>query len=168
MTMKSILNVFSLGVVIFLGGCGFYTFSGSTLPPYLETVDVPLFVNQSLQPGVAEDVTTEVISLVRRTNLLDNVLERGDATLTGTVVNYVNEPYTYNTPGARQVDVEQYAVKITVEVIFLDNKQNEPLYEGAIVGEGIYDFDTETEETGRRKAIQDIAEQIMQNSVQSW
>lgn len=166
--MKSVYNVLIFSLLVSVTGCGFYTFTGSTLPAYLETVDIPLFVNESLQPGVAEDLTENVTTRVRQSNLLDLVVERGDATLTGRVVGYTNQPYTYDTPEARQVNVQQYAVRITVNVVFLDNKKNRPLYEGAIVGEGIYDFETETEETGKERALEDIAEQILQNSVQSW
>ncbi|MBD3345668.1 MAG: hypothetical protein GF401_11460 [Chitinivibrionales bacterium] len=157
-----------LAVLILVAGCGVYTFSGSSLPAYLKTVDIPLFVNNSLQPGVAEEITEGLTREVLSSNLLRIVSSQGDATINGRVVSYANQPHTYGSRGAREVDISEYAVKIAVEVEFVDNKKNKPIYKGTIVGEGIYNFDSETEDIGRSKAIDHAVEQIIQNSVQGW
>ncbi len=149
-------------------GCGVYTFSGSTLPGHLKTVDIPLFLNQSLQPGVAEELTAELNKKVQESNLLKPVSQNSDATFNGKVLSYKNHPYTYGTESLREVDVSSYSVTISVEVEFYDNKKDKVLYKGIITEEGIYDFNTETEEDGKRKAIDKIIDRIMQNSVQSW
>lgn len=151
-----------------LCGCGIYTFSGSSLPGYLKTADVPLFVNESLRAGVAEEVTQEVNTRVGSSGLLRVVASGGDATISGRVLSYANQPYTYDTKAPRQADVSEYAVRIAAEVVFSDNKKGKPIYKGTIVGEGIYDFKTETEDIGRAKAVKDLSEQIVQNSVQGW
>jgi hypothetical protein len=164
--MKRLLTV--LGLLSLLSGCGVYTFSGSTLPGHLNSLDIPLFDNRSLEPSVAELITEAVAREVETTNLLRIVVNDGDATLTGTVTSYSNHPYTYGVEGFRDVDVSEYAVKIRVSVQFFDNITNESLYKGTVYGEGIYDFNEENEETGRQRAIDDIVEQIIQNSVQSW
>jgi len=145
-----------------------YTFSGSTLPGHLKTVDIPLFGNQSLRPDVAEQLTTRLNQQILSSNLLRIVAANGDATISGRVVSYTHHPYTYGTQGFRDVTVTHYAVNISVEVEFMDNKKKEPLYKGVVSGEGIYDLTTENEETGARRALDKIIEQILQNSVQSW
>jgi hypothetical protein len=109
-------------------------------------------------------VTREVVS----TNLLNVVNGTGDATITGMVTGYTNHPRTYGTTAYREVTVSEYQVRITVNVVFMDNRKDKPLYEGTITGEGVYDFNTATEETGRELAVEDIVRQIVQNSVQSW
>jgi hypothetical protein len=149
-------------------GCGWYTFTGSTLPAHLKTVDVPLFANQSLMPGVAEEVTDALTKRIVSMNLLRITSGRGDASIRGTVVDYSNTPRTYGTSGARQVTVSEYVVHITVDVEFSDNKSNSPLYKGKITGEGIYDFSTQNEAIGRTNAEKDVVDQILQHSVQSW
>lgn len=149
-------------------GCGVYTFSGSTLPSHLKTVDIPLFTNQSLQPGVAEDITAKLNSKVQEDNLLKPVSQNSDATITGKVLSYDNRPYTYGSKSVRNVDVSSYSVKISVEVEFLDNKKDKTIYKGVIAEEGIYDFEGETEEVGKKRAVEKIIDKIMQNSVQSW
>jgi hypothetical protein len=155
--------------VLFLWcSCGFYTFSGSTLPAHLKTVDIPLFANQSLMPGVAEELTDALTKRIVSMNLLRISSGRGDATIRGKVVDYSNLPRTYGTSGVRQVTVSEYVVHITVEVEFADNKGNSALYKGNITGEGIYDFAKQNETLGRANAEKDVVDQILQHSVQSW
>ena len=160
---RSVVMLTVLGCV----GCGVYTFSGSTLPGHMKTVDIPLFVNRSMQPDVAERLTEEVTRQVLSTNLLRIVSQEGDATIEGTIIEYVNHPYTYDTRSTG-VSIDRYAVRIAVDVQFMDNKKSDPIYRGQIRGEGIYNFQSETEQIGRDRAIKQIAEQILQNSVQSW
>jgi len=149
-------------------GCGIYTFSGSTLPSHLKTVDVPLFENRSMEPDIADEISRELNRQILADNLLRIVSQEGDATISGSVVSYQHEPYTYGASSTRQVDVEQYIVKITAQVKFSDNVKNAALFDGSIVGEGIYDFQKETEDAGREKALKDIVRRILQSSLQSW
>ncbi len=148
--------------------CGVYTFSGSSLPGHLKTVDIPLFVNESQEPEIAEALTDRINREVLSTDLLRIVSSSGDATINGTVVRYSHEPHTFGRAGVREVDVSEYIVKVTVDILFKDNKKDKAIYEGRIVGEGIYDFADEEEEAGKRRALDHAADQIIQNSVQSW
>ncbi len=149
-------------------GCGVYTFKGSTLPNHLKTVDIPLFVNESLQPGVAEYITEELQKHIQDNNILETVPDEGDATINGKVLSYRNHPYTYGSESARNVAVESYSVTISIEVEFLDNQKDKVLYKGIVTQDGVYDFGGETEEDGKKRAIKKITDQIIQNSVQSW
>lgn len=150
-------------------GCGIYTFSGSTLPGHLKTVNIPLFINESLQPDIAEKLTNEVTQKIQQNNLLKPVPKSSDASILGRVIRYDNRPYTYGSTEIREVDINSYAVVITIEVEFLDNKKDKELYpKMTITEEGVYDFKTETEERGQKIAIEKIVNQIMQNSMQSW
>ncbi|MBD3242831.1 MAG: hypothetical protein GF331_19725 [Chitinivibrionales bacterium] len=151
-----------------LAGCGIYTFSGSTLPSYMKTVDVPLFANQTLEPGLAESITEAVGRQVLSNNALDKVNSSGDATITGAVRGYTNQEYQYDIEGERDVNVTQYMVRLVVYVEFIDNHKNEALYKGTVEGQGIYDFGTEQEEDGRQRAIEEVVRLIFEKSVQSW
>ena len=164
MIKQSVLFLFYISFV----GCGVYTFSGSTLPSHLKTVDIPLFTNQSLQPGVAEDITAKLNSKVLEDNLLKPVSQNSDATIIGKVLSYDNRPYTYGSKSVRNVDVTSYSVKISVDIEFLDNKKDKTIYKGVITEEGVYDFEKEIEDVGKERAVEKIIDKIMQNSVQSW
>jgi hypothetical protein len=148
-------------------GC-VYTFNGSSLPSNLKTVDIPLFSNKSLQPNVADEITQELGSQVVSSNLLTIVQRNGDASLSGTVSSYESKPFTYSTTEARQVDVDQYKVIITADVEFVDNKKNNELYKGSVTGEGVFNFKTESEDIGRKRAENDLVKRIIEKSVQSW
>lgn len=163
--MKKLLVLLSF---LFLNGCGIYTFSGSTLPSHLKTIDIPLFVNNSDKPGVAESLTEMLNNRVRSDKLLKPVSSGSDATISGRVTYYRDQPYDYTSEGLRSVDVESYEVKISVEIEFVDNVKDDIIYKGTITENGIYDFKNETEDIGRERAIQKIIDQVMQNSIQSW
>ena len=119
-------------------------------------------------PGIAEDLTDQLSKQIVTMNLLRIVSSHGDATITGRVTDYSNTPRSYGTSGVRQVNVAEYVVHITAAVEFMDNSKNEPLYKGEIKGEGIYNFQTQTEANGKAAAEKDIVDQILQHSVQSW
>lgn len=164
--MNRVMLIFS--TVLILCQCGVYTFSGSTLPSHLKTVEIPLFINNSLQPGIAESITDLLNQRVQSSNLLKPVAEHSDATIKGKVLSYDNHPYTYGSETRREVNVSSYVVTISIEVEFYDNKKDKALYKGIITQDGIYNFPGETEQDGRKRAIEKILDQIMQNSVQSW
>jgi hypothetical protein len=165
--MKQCLSLFNLIVLVSIAGC-IYSFSGSTLPSHLKTVEIPLFSNHSLEPNVADEVTQELSKELLGNNLLKVVQKNGDAEISGNVTSYVNSPYTYGASETRQVNVTQYVVRITTDVEFMDKKKDEAIYKGPVTGEGIYDLQKENEQTGKAKAIKELVQRIMQNSVQGW
>lgn len=163
--MKTLIALIVFGLVY---GCGFYTFKATSLPPHLKSVDIPLLVNQSMEPDVADEITRELNRQILIDNLLRIVTTEGDATIRGTVTSYVHEPYAYGASSTRQVDVKLYVVKIVADVEFYDNVKDAPIFKEAVTGQGIYDFDKQTEDDGRKKAVLDIVQRIIQNSMQGW
>jgi hypothetical protein len=151
---------------LFFASCNVYTFSGSTLPGHIKTVEIPVFANKTLEPGIDDDVTTELSSEVLKSQLRPANSD-ADATISGAVTRYVNRPHTFGAGGA-EVSVEQYIVQVSAEVEFFDNRKDESIYKGTVSGEGIYLFESEDEAIGREKAVKNLVEKIMQNSVQMW
>lgn len=166
---KTYGNVFIYLISLVVIRCGIYTFSGSTLPSHLKTVDIPLFTNKSLQSGIAEEITDQLTKRIQSDNLLKPVSQSSDVTIIGSVLSYKNHPYTYGSEGIRDVEVTNYSVTLAVEIEFLDNKKDKVLYaKKTYTEDGIYDFRTETVQIGQQRAIEKIINQILQNSVQSW
>jgi hypothetical protein len=152
-----------MSVIVF--GC-VYTFSGSTLPSNVKTVEIPLFEYKSLVQGVAERIT-EVLSQKVSHEKLTLVSKNADCYIAGIVAAYRNSAQDYS--GDRNsLTIKNYSVEIAVDIIFYDNKNAKEIYKGRIVSIGNYDFANETEEDGRARAIEDITEKILQNSVKSW
>ncbi len=167
--MKHIKNSLKTCVLLssfVLFSCGFYSFSGSSIPAHLKTIEVPLFANDALVQGVAEDITDAVTSAMQREKLRI-VPREGNAIITGTVATYNNHAYDYS--GDREnLNMKSYVVDITAQIQFRDLVDEVDLYNGALTGQGVYDFDTENEEIGRKRAVDDLVEKIMINSLQGW
>jgi hypothetical protein len=163
MKFPVVLSAFPL----FFSGC-IYTFSGSSLPSHLKTVEITLFANQSLEPNGADEITLALNNEVVSGNLLKVVQRDGDAVISGAVTSYSNTPYTYGAADTRQVSVQQYVVRINVQVEFLDKKKDETIFRGTVTGEGIYDLQSHVEQDGKQAAIKELVQRIMQNSVQGW
>ena len=153
-------------IPLLFASCKVYTFSGSTLPGHIKTVMIPVFVNKTLEPGIDDDITTELSKEVLKSQLRPANSD-ADATISGAVTRYVNRPHTFGAGGA-EVSVEQYIVQVSAEVEFFDNRKDESIYKGTVSGEGIYLFESEDEAVGREKAVKNLVEKIMQNSVQMW
>lgn len=158
----------ALALSWFCAGCGVYSFSASTLPGYMKTVEVPLFANQTLEAGVAEQLTTELSTQVLGSGILRPVPRAGDATISGVVTSYSHREYQYDIKRAREVTVNQFIVTITASIEFTDNHKNESVYRGVLTGKGIYTSTTEQERDGRTRALQDLVRQVLENSVRSW
>lgn len=143
-----------------------YTFSGSTLPSNLKTIEIPLFENNALVQGTAEQ-TTEVLSQKITREKLTLVARNGDAIIRGNIVSYRNTATDF--VGNRDnLDIKMYSVEIVADILFFDNKNGKEIYRGRIVSVGNYDFSNESEEDGRSRAIDDLTEKILQNSIKSW
>jgi hypothetical protein len=166
--MKKFYPFFLVSVLAIFWGCGIYSFSNSALPSHLKTIDIPLFANNSLEPNIADEITQELSRQVTNKGQLKIANGKGDASISGSITYYENVPYSYGATSAREVNVDQYIVKITAEVEFLDNVKDSELYKGTVSGEGIYDSRTEEERVGKEKAVKDIVARILEKSIQSW
>jgi hypothetical protein len=164
--MKKIATAICATSLMLLAACSIYSFSGSTLPQHIKTVEIPIFANGTLEPGIEDDVTTELSRELLKSQLRPANRD-ADATISGSVTRYVNRPHTFGAGGA-EVQVEQYIVQVAAEVEFFDNVKNQSIYKGTVSGEGVYIFTSEDEAVGRAKAVKDLVEKILQNSVQMW
>jgi len=155
----------SVAAFIFVG-CSIYSFSGSTLPGHIKTVEIPVFANSSLEPGIDDEITAELSKEILKSQLRP-ANQNADATISGAVTKYANSPHTFG-GGGDLVNVEFYIVRISADVEFFDNRRGQSIYKGNVSGEGTYDFQTENEQYGRSKAVKNLVEKIIQNSVQMW
>jgi len=156
---------FFTSILVFVG-CSIYSFSGSTLPGHIKTVEIPVFANSSLEPGIDDEITAELSREILKSQLRP-ANQNGDATISGTVTRYANRPHTFGA-GGDLVNVELYIVQISADVEFFDNRRGQSIFKGSVSGEGTYDFQAENEQDGRSKAVKNLVEKIIQNSVQMW
>ena len=149
----------------FFSGCGIYSISGSSLGG-VKTIAVPLFDNQTDQYGIREDLTTNIANRFVQDNTLKVVNEKiADSILRGTITKYTREAYTYD----ENENVKEYIVRIWVNASFEEKKNNKVIWkEDNVQGWGIYSAQDETEDIGRQRALDKLAEDIVNKTVKGW
>lgn len=153
-------------IISILGGCA-YSFS-SGLPSHIKTVAVPLFANETSEFGVAEEITEKLVAALVRDGTLRVVADEGDASsvILGIVRSYAEEPYSYS----REENVDQYIIRIAVEVRFQDRVKDEVLWESQrLFGSATYgNTNPDQRGEGLETAIQQVVEEVLNGIVAGW
>lgn len=155
-----------------LSGCGLYSFSGNTLPSHIKTVAIPIFQNDSQDPGVGNEVTEAITQRFLNDNRLKVVGEkRADAILDGKVTSYENKVYNY-TAGQTPQD---YIVVIRVEATMRDASRNKEIWkDDQLTVSAVYSVQGGStqpltdEGSARQKAIKDLAEDVLAKTFEQW
>jgi hypothetical protein len=144
---------------------GCYSFSGSTLPSHLRTIQIHPVENRTLEPALPDRITRGLQEGFRSRSNLRQVNANGNAELYGTVLQYSHTPQS--TAGS---NVTTWRVDILFRAVFVDNVRGDTLYSDAqIPGYGFYTPDKgETEETGRARAVENLVTIILDNTVLAW
>jgi len=149
----------------FCVNCGVYSFSGSALSG-VRTVGVPLFENQTTEYDLQEKLTEKVTNSFVEDNTLKVVSARGaDAVLVGVITRYDRKSHTFDGAG----NTKEYISYVYVSVKFEKRKERETIWEDEnMQGWGIYDAIEETEEEGKERALDKLAEDIVDQTVKGW
>jgi hypothetical protein len=110
-----------------MSGCGYSLAGrGSFLPPYIKTIGVPLFTNNTPVFNIEQRVTDRVRSeLIGRGRYKVETGRTGvDAVLIGEIVSVVGAPAAFNP----QQQATRYAVTMVVRVEFRDLKTDKILW----------------------------------------
>jgi outer membrane lipopolysaccharide assembly protein LptE/RlpB len=96
--------------------CG-YSLSGraSTLPPEVQTIGIPMFVNQTDRPELDQRITEHIIDqfVIRGRVRIVPGEEGAQAVLTGTIFSYTSVPVVINEQGR----ATRYEIMITARVV---------------------------------------------------
>lgn len=159
-------------LLVTLTGCGLYSFSGSSLPPHIKTIAVPIFDNESQEFAVANEATEGVTQRFLQDNRLKVVGEgRADCVLEGTIRSYENKVYNYSA----DQQPEDYIVVIRFAAVLRDAVKNRELWKDeAISVSAVYSVASSApgaladEPAARAKAIRDLAEDILARTMEQW
>lgn len=82
------------GVVLLMGGCGVYSFTGASVPPEAKTVSIMLFPNKAelVQPSLSQTFTNSLRDKFTAQTSLSNVPRGGDLHFEGEITGYATEP----------------------------------------------------------------------------
>lgn len=171
------MNLSKRTVIIVLGfqfiirsNCGYYSFSGSSLPAHIRTIAIPVFDNKTTEFGVREDITDALIQKFTQDNTLKVVDGRSaDSIIEGTIVNIREQAGAYNV----NEQVKEIRVYVTFQAKFEDLKKNKVIWEEQITQWGTYSPDSAGGENSTRQdaiqeAIDKIVTDIFNKTISGW
>ena len=110
-----------------LSGC--YSFTASTLPSHIKTVNIHEVDDKTLDPVLANNIHTAVVDMFKRNaGGVRLVNDNANADFEITLLSYSNKPENYNSNS----DVETYRVKSSTraspfrQMVFMTSKRTRP------------------------------------------
>lgn len=177
------LSVFFILVVFCIGlmGCG-YT-GASLLPEDLKTIHVENFENKidptrevsnrrashSYQPGLEVSITRAVIDeFIFDRNLEIDRESKADLLLSGELVDYSLCPLSYDGDD----NVEEFRVEVFVNLELYNNLTGKVMWkEKRFMGQNTYSItgpNSKTESQAVKGAVKDLAQRIVERTVEAW
>ena len=164
--------LFPAFLALSLSSCGIYSTNPGSLPGHIKTLAVPAFENKTTQVGLDEEITQAVISRFVDDNHLKIVAESdANAVLTGSVIDYKNTVFGFT--GREQA--QEYRVQIAVAVRLMDKVKNRELWrdDDMIKTQNYYVIsvpgqEPQDEVSGRKQAVQKIADEILSRTIENW
>ncbi len=159
-------GLFIILAVFFVSSCGYYSFKGS-LPSYIKSIAIPLFDNQTPDPGIPETLnqllTTEFIK--------DNTLKVVDESKADLILSGVIMPIRLQPAVVREgEEVAEDKLIVSVKVKCEDVKTSKVLFNKTFQQYSPLDATAGLEE--REQAINDalqlIAEDILNATLGAW
>ena len=94
MKMKAKIAVLVLALTFICQGCGFYSFSGASIPAEAKTVSVDYFPNhaQLVNPTLSNTLTNALRDAMTNQTTLDMVESGGDLAFEGEITDYRTSP----------------------------------------------------------------------------
>ena len=160
-----------LAAALLLTGC-IYHFTGGGLPSNIRTVYVDLFDNTTPYDFLRSDVQRQLQDqLPRNLGLRLASQQTADAIIRGKLSNYDEAVTNFdpNAPGGR-ISSNQTRVQITFDAEIYDVKGDKVLWQGnGISAIGLFSREKgETVDIGRRKALEDMVQKIIQGAQSQW
>jgi len=163
----SLRLLLSAAIAFSVIGCGIYSFTGSGIGG-IESISIEPFDNQTAEFGIREDLTDTILDRLLKDRTL-TVTDRSsaDAVLYGTILSMDDKPLSYD----EQESVSEFEIKISVSFILKLPDKSEPIWQGHIIGNGSYPYNTggaDEREQGIKKAMERIAEDLMNKLTSDW
>jgi outer membrane lipopolysaccharide assembly protein LptE/RlpB len=91
---KSIILIIASLFVLLFQGCGFYSFTGASIPPEAKTISVLYFPNKAtmVQPMLSKSITEALQDKFRSESSLSITQRNGDLAVEGEITGYDTQP----------------------------------------------------------------------------
>ncbi|MFG6686533.1 LptE family protein [Mariniflexile sp. HNIBRBA6329] len=159
--MKQLKHLFLLLITLTLMGCGFYSFTGASVPANVKTYQVNRFENNALlvEPGLERDFKIALEDLIQNQTNLNLVPSNGDLVYEGEITDYRISPTT----ATSQNTAAQNRLTISVKIRFFNRKKEEDDLEQSF--SFFYDYAGSSQLIGATKttAHEEIFERLTQD-----
>ena len=141
---KRLTKIISLNLIFLLFGCAYYSMAGS-IPPNIKNVSVPLFINETVEFELSEKLTSGIIqeigsqNIVKITNDIDS-----DSIINGVISSVSDGPYSFN----NNEQVSEYRFLLSVKVSWVDNNDENILFDKTFSAFGTYSIDNDPSSDG--------------------
>lgn len=156
-----------------LVSCGYYSTSSRTAGD-IKKIAIPYLKNETPEPEIELEITDKIIEGIIKDNTLEVVTEsEADAVLEGSIVDYQNVPFTFNTmPDASDIQAEQYRLIVGLRISLFNPIENTYIWEKkSIRAEGDYYLETTSErdyDHALEEVYREIVESILSTTIQEW
>ncbi len=158
-----------LCAAVVLSGCT-YSFTGTSLPGHIRSIAIPNAANETLEPGLDQQVTDGMLGRFLQDGRLKIAPEaQADARLDARVLSYENKVRNY---AADETPLD-YIVVVGVSVVLWDQVKNRQLWEddrlvrtSSYAPGGGSEFTTELE--ARTQAIEELASDLVSRTLEQW
>lgn len=162
--MKKFILLFAVCLSLF--NCGYHLRgTGSSLPPHIKVISIPMFANQTTRFELDLKLTQEVINeLVARGKVeITGNTDVADAVLMGEIVAFRATPIAFG-EGAT---ADRYSITVVAKVMLRDVVQKKVLYSNpSFVYQGEYEVPEGSDfESVESEAIDEIAEKFARSLV---
>lgn len=175
MKNKNMFRMFAgLPIVLLLiasTGCSMLGYSiGSSLPPGIKTVYVPVFINESGEPELETEATVACIQEVQRDGSLKIAdIDSADSILKVTVNKLTMSPVRYTRDNAATAN--EYLLRIDGNMVLARNKTGEEIVKKSVYGEKSFQTLGDTPSSKRAAipdAVKNLAHDIVKNAAEAW
>ena len=160
----------SLVLLPFLGSsCAYYSFTGATIPDNLNTIAIPLVIDNSINtiPSLSDELTELLVNRFvnqTRLSLAPNEAD-ADAVLVAEIQRYSNAPSSVS--GEETAALNR--VTISVNVVYTDQVDEKELLTRTFSNFEEYDpLDIDKEEEAALAALESLADDIFTAATSNW
>jgi outer membrane lipopolysaccharide assembly protein LptE/RlpB len=160
------LRVFAPILILAVSSCGYHLqgAGGSSLPPHIKKIYVPILTNKTLEQGLEVRVTDAIREMIINDGrvALSNGLSDADAILEGQVLQYRIRPIAFS----RNDQAQAIRLRMSLSVILRDLESSKLLFRQTIVSDREYGVSSnlsgnEQAQTGAsQQASKDMAREL--------
>ena len=117
-------------IILFISGCGVYSFTGASIPPEAKTVSIQYFENNAdlVEPTLSQTLTDALRDKFASQTTLDLVNRDGDLQLEGEITSYRTQPIAIQGDQTAALNRLTIAIKVNYVNSFDESKNFESTF----------------------------------------